>query len=211
MERLIAMLEAYNEETKAISEEMKGCREVTEVTKKADLEQTEDEIKTGPEEVKDTETEANQLKTEDVAEHREVPNEEAAVEKIGATEDRSRDQRLAVRRHGQPKKRAQGNGGCRQKFAALALRKEHGRKGPGRTLGSRMEDRGLKQRRTKDHVVRGAPKERTRLVCKNGVRDRGARQPILMRNGRTVFEALRQKFGSEAVKIAAELSIGLWK
>jgi hypothetical protein len=63
--------------------------------------------------VKATESEA-------VAEHQEVPNEEAAVENIGALEDRYGDQHLAVRRHGQLKKWAQGDGGSRQKFAKAA-------------------------------------------------------------------------------------------
>jgi hypothetical protein len=58
------------------------------------------------------------------------------------TEDRTGEQRLAVRRHRQRKKRAQFNGGSRQKFAAFrrrftpravpALLKGHVRKGPRR-------------------------------------------------------------------------------
>jgi hypothetical protein len=49
--------------------------------------------------------------SEAVSEHQKVPNENAAMEKIGALEDRYGDQHLAVRRHGQLKKRAQGDGG----------------------------------------------------------------------------------------------------
>jgi hypothetical protein len=52
------------------------------------------------------------------SEHQEVPNKEVAVEAIGALEDRYGDQRLAVRCHGQLKKRTQGNGGSQQKLAA---------------------------------------------------------------------------------------------
>jgi hypothetical protein len=78
-----------------------------------------------------------------------------------------------------------------------------------------MEDRGLKKRLTKVNVVRGTPKgrtsekkRRTRPECNKGIRDRGARQSILRRNGRRVYEALRHKFEPEAVKIAFESSTG---
>jgi hypothetical protein len=86
------------------------------------------------------------------------------------TEDRTGEQRLAVRRHRQRKKRAQVNGGPRQKFAAFrgrftrravpALLKGHVRKGPrrnrrsdvrgpGKTFRSRIDGRSLKQRQLK--------------------------------------------------------------
>jgi hypothetical protein len=65
-----------------------------------------------------TDLEANREKSEALAEHREVPKVEAAVETIGAPEDRHMDRRLAVRCHRQPKKRTQGDGGSRQQLAA---------------------------------------------------------------------------------------------
>jgi hypothetical protein len=43
-----------------------------------------------------TESQARQGKSEAVAEHQGVPNEEAAVETIGALEDRSGDQQPVV-------------------------------------------------------------------------------------------------------------------
>jgi hypothetical protein len=109
--------------------------------------------------------------TEAVAEPQEVPEGGTGEETFGATEDRAGEQRLAVRCHGQLKKRAQGNGGLQQKLAAArgrfihcavpALRKGHVHKVPGRTLGSRIKNRGLKQHQTEDSAVRGTPKGRT--------------------------------------------------
>jgi hypothetical protein len=81
-------------------------------------------------------------KTEAVEKPQEVPDRETDTETSGGIEDRTGEQRLAVRRHRQRKKRAQGNGGPRQKFAAFrggftrhaipALRKGHVRKRPGK-------------------------------------------------------------------------------
>jgi hypothetical protein len=45
--------------------------------------------------------EENPEEMKSVAEHQEVPKEEAAIEMIGALKDRSVDRRLAVRRCGQ--------------------------------------------------------------------------------------------------------------
>jgi hypothetical protein len=63
---------------------------------------------------------------------------------------------VPVRRHGQLKKRAQGDDGSWQKFAAArglltrhavpAPCKKHGHKGRGGTFSNRMKDRGIKQR-----------------------------------------------------------------
>jgi hypothetical protein len=62
--------------------------------------------------------EANREKSEAVAVHHEVPNEEAAVDTIGTREDRYGDRHLAAWRRRQPKKRTQGDGGSRQKLTA---------------------------------------------------------------------------------------------
>jgi hypothetical protein len=48
--------------------------------------------------------EANPKETECEVKHEEVPKEEAAVESFGALKEWYRDQHLAVRCHGQPKK-----------------------------------------------------------------------------------------------------------
>jgi hypothetical protein len=75
-------------------------------------------VETGLEEVKATDVEANPEDIEAIAERQKVPNEEAAVEAIGALEDRYGDLRLPVRCRIWPKKRNQGNGSSRQKLAA---------------------------------------------------------------------------------------------
>jgi hypothetical protein len=112
----------------------------------------------------------------------EVPEGAVDKEEFGATEDRAGELRLAVRRHRQWKKRAQENGGPRQKFADFhgwfthraipALLKGHVRKGPsrnrrssvrgpGKTFCSRMEGRSLKQWQIKSNVARETPEGRT--------------------------------------------------
>jgi hypothetical protein len=50
-----------------------------------------------------------------IAEHQEVPKEEAAVETIGALEDRYGDRHLAIGCLRQPKKWTQGDGGYQKK------------------------------------------------------------------------------------------------
>jgi hypothetical protein len=56
--------------------------------------------------------EANPEEIGALAEHQKAPNEEAAVEAIGALEDRYGDRRITW-----PEKRTQGNGGFCQKLA----------------------------------------------------------------------------------------------
>jgi hypothetical protein len=112
--------------------------------------------------------------TEAVAVTEEVPERATEQETGQAAEERTGELRLAVRRRRQRRKRAQENGGPRHKFADFrgrvtrravpALLKGHVRKGPrrnrrsgvsgpGKTSGSRIENRGLRERRTKDNVV----------------------------------------------------------
>jgi hypothetical protein len=167
-----------------------------------------------------------------IMEPEEVPEGVTDEETIGAAKDRSRDLHLAVGCRGRLKTRTKRDGRLRQECAAIvrrptrrfvpALRNgglwkgpgkrcgRNGVRGPGETSGSRMEDRGLKQRRTRDNVVRGAPKERTRKVFENGVRNRSARLSILRRNGRRrVHDAFRHKFETEAMKTAVGSPIRL--
>jgi hypothetical protein len=59
---------------------------------------------------------SEEIKSE--AKHEEVSMEEATVETFEALKERYRDQHLAVRCHGQPKKRTQGNGGSQKKLVA---------------------------------------------------------------------------------------------
>jgi hypothetical protein len=69
--------------------------------------------------------------TDVAAERQKIPKEEAVVETIGAMKDR----RLAVRRHGRPRKRTQGDGGSRQKSAAARRRMAR------RAVPARRQDR----------------------------------------------------------------------
>jgi hypothetical protein len=113
-------MNAWIEEMKAWRKQTTACQEATE----ACLESKE----LAPEEMAKT------------AAHPEVPNEEAAVETIGALKDRH----LTVERRRQPKKWTQIDGGSRKKLAAtrrrmtrraiLASRKGHCHQGPARTM-----------------------------------------------------------------------------
>jgi hypothetical protein len=75
--------------TEACREVTEACLEKTAATRKAWQEPVKFEIETELEEMNATESRA-------VAEHQEIPNDEAAVETIGALEDRSGDQQSAV-------------------------------------------------------------------------------------------------------------------
>jgi hypothetical protein len=170
--------EACEGKTKALLETMEACPEVTPAC-------LEEEKEQAPEE------------TEAMEKSWEVSKGGVDEEKFGATEDRAGELRLAVRHFRQRKKRAQENGGPRQKFAAFrgqftrraipALLKGHVRKGsrrnrysgvrgPGKTFRSRMEVRSLKQRQIKGNVARETPegwmdekRRRTHLECNSGI------------------------------------------
>jgi hypothetical protein len=142
--------------------------------------------------------ESTPKETEAVEEPQEVPEGATDAEAIGAPEDQTGEQRLAVRRHRQRMKWAQENGGPRQKFAAFrgqftrravpALLKGHVRKGPrrnrhsgvrgpGKTSHSRIDGRSLKQRQLKGNVARDTPegwmdekRRRMRPECNSGIR-----------------------------------------
>jgi hypothetical protein len=143
------------------------------------------------------EKESTPKETDAVEEPQVVPEGATDEEKFGATEDRTGELRLVVRRHRQRKKWAQENGGPWQKFAAFrrwfthrgvpALLKGHVRKGPrkncrssvrgpGKTSRSRIDGRSLKQWQIKGNVERGTPrgrtcerKRRTRPECNSGI------------------------------------------
>jgi hypothetical protein len=150
------------------------------------------------------------------------------VEIVGALAERYGKLLPALKLHREPKKRAQGNGGPPQKFAAAhgrwkrhaipAPRKGHGRKGPDKTIGNETTRRSLKQR-AQDKVVRGTAtgrtfeeRRRTQMVCNNGTRDKVMKQRLCLGNektldGRTVYpyEALRQKFKWIVLRKSSEI------
>jgi hypothetical protein len=97
--------------------------------------------------VKVTDFEANPEEKESLAEHQEVPNEEASVETIGALDDKYGDRHLAVGCLQQPKKLTQGNDEswqnlCRRltRRAVPALRQGPGRRGLARRPATESED-----------------------------------------------------------------------
>jgi hypothetical protein len=155
-ERMMAKMDAWLGKTEACREATEDCEERT----KACL---EEEKEPAPEEPKA------------VAESGEVLEGATDEETSGGTEDRTGEQRLAMRRHRQQKKRAQVNGEPRQKFAAArgrftrravpAMRKGHVRKGPG-----------MKCRRS---GIRGPGKTSgTRIVKRDQQRAVGCRSPL---------------------------------
>jgi hypothetical protein len=89
--KMMTKLDAYQEKIYAWLEEMKGGRKETTAWQEA-MEAYAEKMETNPEEIKS------------VAEHHEVPNEEAEMETVGALKDRYGDRR-------QLKKRTQGDGG----------------------------------------------------------------------------------------------------
>jgi hypothetical protein len=196
-EEMMAIMDAHYEKVSAINKKYLGT---TEAKKKPAPEETEavgepQEVLEG---VMEVEEEPAPEETEGVAERQEVPEGAPDEETFGATEDRTGEQRLAVRRHRQRKKRAQENGGPRQKFSAFCGRftrravpaqlKGHVRKGPrknrrsgvrgpGKTFRSRIDGRSLKQRQTQVDVARDNPegradekRRRTRPECNSGIR-----------------------------------------
>jgi hypothetical protein len=142
-----------------------------------------------------TDLKANGLKnSEAVTVHQEVPNEEAAVQTIGALEDRYRDRHLAVGHRRQQKKRTQVDDGCRQKLAAARGRMTHcaipaprtgRRQGPGRI----NVERGAHNGRTLEMGRRKGPE------CNSEIKDRGARRQICQGSERAFKKTVRQILG----------------
>jgi hypothetical protein len=138
-----------------------------------------------------TDLEAHPEERESEAVHEEVPKEEAAVQSVVALKKRHGDRNLAVGCRRKPKKRTQGNGGSRKKFAATgrgmnrrvipARRKGHGHQGPGR-----------------DNVARGAPggrtlkrRRRTRQKGSDRIGDRDVKEQLRLRKERTTGNGIR--------------------
>jgi hypothetical protein len=114
-----------------------------------------------PEEIEATNLEATPDETEAAVERQELrEKKEITAKNIGSSEDRSGNQRLAVRRRRGAKKRIQHSVGSRQKLSAArkrvirravpAVRKGNIRKGPGRNSVGRVHPKsrtfGKKQR-----------------------------------------------------------------
>jgi hypothetical protein len=113
-------------------------------------------IKPDSEEMNATESEANTGKIEVTTKHQDVPKEETMAETIGALEDKYGDWQLAIGCCQQLKEWIQGDGGSPQKLttscrwfthcAVPALRKGHGRRGPGKVLSNGIGGRSRRQK-----------------------------------------------------------------
>jgi hypothetical protein len=106
---------------------------------------------------------------------------------------------------------------CRSGTGGQKCRRS-GIKDLGKTSGSRVESRSLKQRRPEYNVVRGTAKgktceerRRTRLECNDGIRGRGARQHRRLERKKTHSEAIRQKLDVKIAKFIFESYIRLWE
>jgi hypothetical protein len=99
-----------------------------------------------------TRLESTLEETEAAMERQELFKEETNFDNVGSSEDRSEDQRLAVRRRRGAKKRSQDSVGSRQEISAArkrvvrraipAVRKGHIRKSPGKNNVARGASRG---------------------------------------------------------------------
>jgi hypothetical protein len=131
-----------------------------------------------------------------VAERQKFLKEGAALETIGALEDRHGDRQLAVGRRRQPKKRTQSDGGSR-KYLAVALRRMIRRAVPARCKGSSHRGPTVDKRRRK------GPE------CKNKIKDRGARQQLRLRKERTFGRIFTKTAEMEIETRIVESSTGL--
>jgi hypothetical protein len=139
-----------------------------------------------------TSLEANSEETEAAVERQDLFKEEINLDNIGSSEDRSGEQRLAVRRRRGAKKRTQDSVGSRQKLSAArkrvirraipAVRKGNIHKGPG-----------------KSNVARGAPrgkmldkKQRNNSECEDGKMGRDLKKRLCLRMNRTSERVTRK-------------------
>jgi hypothetical protein len=221
-------IEAREEKVKALPETTEACPEVTHACLEKEEEQAPEvtEAVEEPQEILDgvmeVEEEPTPEETEVVAEVREVPDRATDEETGKATEDQTGELRLPVRRRRQRKKRAQENGGPRQKFAAFrgqvtrravpVLRKGGLPRRPGKKCRSGVRGRSItsqsgKRGRTMDNVIGGTPKGRTcekrrwtQPRCHSGMKGRGTKQRPHLGRGKPLNEVLGQTFGLEVME-----------
>jgi hypothetical protein len=157
MEWILAKMDSF--------QEMETCKEMLakmEDKSDATIKEMEKEIKAGEGEI--------------IAEHQEVPKEEAAVEMIGGLKERYGDRHLAVGRRRQLKSRTQDSDGSRKKLVAARRRttrpagavprKGHGCQVPGRDSVARGTSTG----RTFGKRRRAQPES------SSGIRDRDLKE-----------------------------------
>jgi hypothetical protein len=126
--------------------------------------------------------EPTSVETESVAGHEEVPKEEAAVKTVRTLKERYGDRYLAVGRRREPKKRTQGDGGCRKKLVA-AHRPMTRRAIPSRLKGHKRQGSAKEQGTPKGPAV--GKRRRPRPECSNGIRDRDSKEQVRPSKERT--------------------------
>jgi hypothetical protein len=129
------------------------------------------------------------------AEHREVPKKLVAVKPIGGLRKQHRGQNLAIECHQEQEGRTRGNCGSRKKLVAT------GRKITLRAGVVRRKGHG------RNIIARGAPKRRTlgrrhqpKPECKSGIKDRGKRRQLRLKNEKTTARIFGKTFGREIAK-----------
>jgi hypothetical protein len=105
-EEMKAKMDSHHEKLMTL---VKADKEKIEAIREACLEKTESCLES---------KEPVRLELESIAVHEDIPKEEAIVKTVGALKKWHRDRHPAIRCHGQPKKRTQGNCGSRKKLAA---------------------------------------------------------------------------------------------
>jgi hypothetical protein len=134
-----------------------------------------------------TDLEVNREKFEAMAEQQDAPNEEVAVETIGALKDQCWDQQLAVGCRQQPKKQTQGGAGSQKKLAAVQGQLTH-HVIPARSKGCGHKGPMVKKRRRKSPEY------------KNGIWNRSLRDQLCLESKKIFYENLGQTIGLEIVK-----------
>jgi hypothetical protein len=158
--------------------------------------------------------EPTSLEVESVAEHEEIPKEEASVQTSRALKKRYGDRHLSVKRRGQRKKRTQGNGVSRKNLpaarrgftrrAGVAWRKRRG------FTGLTVEQT-RRKKRTRDSVARGTSKTRTfgkRRRTKpegiTGIRNQSSRQLLCLRKERTTGISIRGRSRRQELRLGSQ-------
>jgi hypothetical protein len=155
--------------------------------------------------------EPTSVEMKSVAVHKEVPEEDAAVETGRPLKNRHRGKHLAAGCRRKPKEQTQSNGGCREKLApthrgmtchaGVAQHKGYGCQGHRRdNVAPRT-----KKERTDDKRYWKGPE------CKNGIRNRGLKQQLYLGNMRAFNKIYRKTLGLEIMKRAIEISSRLQK
>jgi hypothetical protein len=178
--RIYANEEKTDAEVRAWRKETRACQEATE----ACLESKE----------------PTSVETESVAEHQEVPKEEAAVKTARALLKRHGDRHLDVGRREKPRKRTQGDGGYRKKFVAAcrgmtrraitARRKGHCCQGQGKDKAVPRTQKGRKF----------GTRRRAKLEGISGIRNQGFEEQLCLRKETAPGRIFGKTIGLEIVK-----------